>query len=231
MKSLRRSIHQSPSVRNVARDALADRARTRDSLPETLGPHAVVVYDQDRIRRTVDVLRKDSPHRQVIRGVRLANSDWGLRISPRFRTIKKDGKANATVGWIMYPPSDHSGLLANSLIRRPFSNRKHMSVAPIFFATSKADSQAETLSPLAFDESDADGTNPDVIGPNDDYVGSTYGQFIIFKANGDLVLRAPGTIYAYGADQDVGDTAAASRAGDSGADGGIGGGSGRVRLS
>lgn len=227
---MRRSVHEARSSHNPSRAALADRARDKDALPDTLGPRAVLVYDQDRIRRTVDVLLKDRPGLQVIRGVRLANSDWGLRVSPRFRTVKANGEENATVGWIMYPPTDHTGMLVNNLIRRPYSERRFMSAAPIFFATSYTDTDNPDTDPIEFDPSDTAGTDPDVIGPNDDYMGSPWGQFIIFKANGDLVFRVPGNIYGFGTDEDLSDAKPVARQGDAGdgMGGGIGGGSSRV---
>jgi hypothetical protein len=209
--------------------------RSRSAIPSTAGGRLYVVHSYDAARQTVDVVAKDDPDAGVVEGVRIA--DGGdpscLSFGRSFKSIQKHGAEAATVGYLVYPESDTGGGLLDRIRRRNFSGRRFVSKSPLFLATFRTDIDAL---PATFDATDEAGTNPNVIGPNDEWVASRHGALLVFKANGDIVHRYPGTAYFFGRDQVASNAKNAIRVGDTG-DGGpaagaiSGPGTSRVRFA
>jgi hypothetical protein len=183
-----------PRGPNEARTSIVERRLRRDSVPTDITGRAVIVHRYHADVQKVDVIYKDAPYSQVIRGVPILDAASGSmgRIR-RIHSITQDGIENADVGYILWPDVDHTQLLVDRFpVLRTFTQAasRASSRVPFFLGTLPlaTDGPPSTI----WDEADVDGTDSEVLGPNDEAFIFANGAMLVAKANGDVVLHAVG---------------------------------------
>lgn len=216
---------------NFVRQGLADkRARLREIGERVSTCEVVLVHDYHADTQTVDVRIKADPNVPIIYGVPIADGlTGGLRVIGGFRTVVA-GDVDPTVGLIVYPRLDSSLTNLDHTLRDAPSLRRHRDSFGFFVACVPVVPIDGSPATVAEDVS----ANSDALGPRDVALFHRSGSFIMFKENGDVVIKAQGNVYVGGTDQSVADMDGATRQGDTG-DGGLGagpiaGGSSRVFI-
>lgn len=180
---------------NHLEDALALKRALRKISDSVPGPEPCIVDSFNFTKQRVDVRLKNYPELTVIYNVGIAGSGDTLAHYRSFKTIQVDGELRADTGWLVYFHSD-SG---SSFHKRGFTPRASTILwtgeHPIFIPTTMLLLNEVNLEPSIKDE-DALSTEPDKLGPGDEaLVHKPTGSHIIFKENGDIVLKAAGKLY------------------------------------
>lgn len=153
----------------------------------------VMVQDYDFAAQTVDVVLKSNPDVPVIKGVPIA-SGGELRMIRTFKTIA-NGDPDPTVGIIAYPRTDGRLALLDFQRIAPINPRKHTNYAPVYIG------DVPVIAQLPF-ENHFENADKDSIGPKDTgFQHALTGSFLLFKENGDVVLKSKGKVYIGGLEQ------------------------------
>lgn len=171
---------------NAALMALAEKRRTQSIIPPDISGKGAIVQSYNAEAQTVDVVLKLDPGAHVIRGCRIAGTNKGvLRLLRAFKSIEQDGIEEATVGYIVYPSTDHSGAFTRHNIRRAFSRTKYPHQSPIFLTDLHIDEDGSPHDTFDPEEGGSDYTK---IGPGDEAVIFGNGNMIVSKSSGEMVF-------------------------------------------
>lgn len=188
-----------------------------------------VVRDYDALRQTVDVVIKTEDNGPTLKGIPILHPGGDLKYVSRMEASDPKSEffgETPTVGILIVPDDDVSLALEDHLTALPPTKLKHALRKALFIPGIVP--RAST--PVMDYYNDTGGA--DEFAAGDSGLIHSSGSRIIFKENGDIIIKAAGNLYGGGADQDISSFNAAARQGDAGdgTGGGISGGSGRVFL-
>lgn len=214
---------------NVSKHHLQKRRTQRQDVSAVNKAIPAIVWDYDPETQRVDLLDKNDPNGVPFANMAIANTGGALRIlstpvaaNPASRYFG----ASPTVGLLIFPDSDSSQAFNDHRQQPTPTNLRHSTRMGVFIPGIH----------VRDDGLPAPNFNPeggaDDIADGDSALVHESGSSIIFKKNGDVIIKAAGNIYGGGADQSVASMKAAARQGDEGdgMGGTIAGGSGRVFL-
>lgn len=180
---------------NFARNMMDLKRSIRTVTEDIYTTEIVVVQAYNFAAQTVDVLLKSDPKVPVIKNVPIA-SGGELRHIRSFKTIE-DGDEDPTVGIIAYPRIDGRNALLDFERLTPISGRRHTNFTPIYLA------DIPVISELPF-PNHFENANKDAIGPKDTGFQHSSGSFVLFKGNGDVIIKSKGKVYIGGLEQKAG---------------------------
>jgi hypothetical protein len=189
-------------VQNRAADALNFRAAIRRACDGLRTTEPAVVQSYDAARQRVNVRLKNFPSALAIEDVPI------LRAGGRFRVITP--LAAGEVGALVFSGTDSRGSYATALVTKAITTLCHTGRGCVFIPGAML---SEDATPTIFDAA-ATSEQADKLGPDDGGIFDTLtGSFLMFKSNGDVVLKCA-KFYVGGVADDVVDFKAAARTGD-----------------
>lgn len=203
--------------RNEAAEVIAHRAQRRLATEDAIGSVAAVVTAYDFARQRVSVRLKNRPEVLPLGGVPIAQTGGCLRIIRRV--------AVGEVGQLQFL-QDRDGTFNDALfkgIQRHRSNRRGLIFVP------GPSLLSDDLHDLMLDGATA--TDADHAGPEDCALLHESGSGLIFKGNGDVVVKAAGDIYWLADNAPASSSNLVARQNDAVSDTEITGGSSNVRSS
>lgn len=203
----------------------------RKAVDNLAGPEFVMIESYDFAKQRVNVRLKNRPEVGTIFNVPIIGAGGDLKHYHGFRTIKEDGEMLASVGFLIYFRTDSSMSLDKRGFTPPRTPLYWTGEHPVFVPFEAVMLNEVTAEPSVKDIA-ATSTMPDKLGPGDSALVHSTGSHIIFKENGDVVIKATGNVYIGGANQTAASMQGAARTGDGVNDttDEISGGSSRVKI-
>lgn len=189
-------------IGNPLEQGLVIKRAIRKAVDRVAGPELALVESYDFAKQRVNVRLKNRPEVLTIFNVPIAGTGGPLKHYQGFKTINEHGEANASIGWLIYFRTDSSV----SMHKRGFSpsptsimwSGEH----PVFVPMEMIPLSDVRNEPTIKD-ANATGAMTDKLGPSDSALVHSSGSHILFKSNGDVVIKAAGKLY-------LGDTATAA---------------------
>lgn len=198
---------------NPIETGIALRRAMEDAADATPGPELALVDSYDFDRQRVSVRLKNRKEVGVIHDVPIAGSGGDLKHYFGFKTIQQHGETQASIGWLIYLRTDS----ALSLDKRGFTPPRTAMVwtgeDPIFVPLEIVPLNEARNEPSVKDKN-ATAAMADKLGPGDSALVHKTGSHIIFKANGDLVIKAANKVYIGNKDTAASAMKKAARDGD-----------------
>lgn len=147
-----------------------------------------VVESYDFVMQRVSVFLKNVPGPQEIKNVPIVGVGGDLQMVRRFQ--------KGDLGLLVFPRTDSRFSLNDHSIAQPSVPTKHGGLGPFFLPSLRA-----LVDPvLTIEDAAATATDLDLIGPNDTAMIHKSGSFILFKENGEIVIKsAANAVYIVGA--------------------------------